>query len=163
MPFLLSLSKSMSPPYPFFYPPTTSVRPRATRSPSPVHPVPSLIRLPPPWAASLPPRVLPQAHKYDLNYIGLSGNIGCMVNGAGLAMSTMDIIKLKGGDPANFLDVGGGATEEQVHKAFEILNADPKVGPFGGGSGDLSGLLAPRVSCVWKHVRLTLYNPHCGR
>ncbi|EWM24301.1 succinate- ligase [Nannochloropsis gaditana] len=68
-----------------------------------------------------------EAHKYDLNYIGLSGNIGCMVNGAGLAMSTMDIIKLKGGDPANFLDVGGGATEEQVHKAFEILNADPKV------------------------------------
>lgn len=78
-------------------------------------------------------------------------------------MSTMDIIKLKGGDPANFLDVGGGATEEQVHKAFEILNADPKVGPFGGGSGDLSGLLAPRVSCVWKDVRLTLSNPHCGR
>lgn len=49
------------------------------------------------------------------------------VNGAGLAMSTMDIIKLKGGDPANFLDVGGGATEEQVQKAFELLNADPKV------------------------------------
>jgi succinyl-CoA synthetase beta subunit len=70
----------------------------------------------------------PQAHKYDLNYIGLSGNIGCMVNGAGLAMATMDIIKLKGGDPANFLDVGGGASEAQVHKAFEILNADPKVG-----------------------------------
>ncbi len=68
-----------------------------------------------------------EAHKYDLNYIGLSGNIGCMVNGAGLAMSTMDIIKLKGGDPANFLDVGGGASEQQVHKAFEILNADPKV------------------------------------
>ncbi|KAM3568956.1 hypothetical protein VYU27_008930, partial [Nannochloropsis oceanica] len=67
------------------------------------------------------------AHKYDLNYIGLSGNIGCMVNGAGLAMATMDIIKLKGGDPANFLDVGGGASEDQVHKAFEILNADPKV------------------------------------
>ncbi|CAN0275787.1 unnamed protein product, partial [Hapterophycus canaliculatus] len=68
-----------------------------------------------------------EAAKYDLNYIGLSGNIGCMVNGAGLAMSTMDIIKLKGGDPANFLDVGGGATEEQVQKAFELLNADPKV------------------------------------
>jgi hypothetical protein len=87
-----------------------------------------------------------------------------MVNGAGLAMSTMDIIKLKGGDPANFLDVGGGATEEQVHKAFEILNADPKVGPLGGGeSGDLSGLLAPRVTCVWKDVRLTLFIPRCGR
>jgi len=67
------------------------------------------------------------ASKYDLNYIGLDGNIGCMVNGAGLAMSTMDIIQLKGGSPANFLDVGGGATEEQVEKAFEILNADPKV------------------------------------
>lgn len=68
-----------------------------------------------------------EAAKYDLNYIGLTGNIGCMVNGAGLAMATMDIIKLKGGDPANFLDVGGGATEEQVQKAFELLNADPNV------------------------------------
>jgi len=68
-----------------------------------------------------------EASKYDLNYIGLDGNIGCMVNGAGLAMSTMDIITLKGGSPANFLDVGGGATEEQVGKAFEILNADPNV------------------------------------
>jgi len=68
-----------------------------------------------------------EASKYDLNYIGLTGNIGCMVNGAGLAMSTMDIIELKGGSPANFLDVGGGATETQVEKAFEILNADPHV------------------------------------
>lgn len=68
-----------------------------------------------------------EASKYDLNYIGLDGNIGCMVNGAGLAMSTMDIISIKGGSPANFLDVGGGATEEQVTKAFEILNADAKV------------------------------------
>lgn len=68
-----------------------------------------------------------EASKYDLNYIGLDGNIGCMVNGAGLAMSTMDIIQLKGGSPANFLDVGGGANENQVQKAFEILNADPKV------------------------------------
>lgn len=68
-----------------------------------------------------------EASKYELNYIGLNGNIGCMVNGAGLAMSTMDIIQLKGGSPANFLDVGGGATESQVQKAFEILNADPKV------------------------------------
>ena len=67
------------------------------------------------------------ASQYDLNYIGLDGNIGCMVNGAGLAMSTMDIIQLMGGSPANFLDVGGGANEEQVQKAFEILNADPKV------------------------------------
>ncbi|CAM9531926.1 unnamed protein product, partial [Chrysoparadoxa australica] len=68
-----------------------------------------------------------EAAKHDLNYIGLSGNIGCMVNGAGLAMSTMDIIKLKGGDPANFLDVGGGATEDQVQKAFELLDADDNV------------------------------------
>jgi succinyl-CoA synthetase beta subunit len=67
------------------------------------------------------------ASQYHLNYIGLEGNIGCMVNGAGLAMSTMDIIQLKGGSPANFLDVGGGATESQVQKAFEILNADEKV------------------------------------
>jgi len=67
------------------------------------------------------------ASQYDLNYIGLDGNIGCMVNGAGLAMSTMDIIQLKGGSPANFLDVGGGATEEQVTKAFEILNSDKNV------------------------------------
>lgn len=68
-----------------------------------------------------------EAAKYDLNYIGLSGNIGCMVNGAGLAMATMDIIKLKGGDPANFLDVGGGANETQVQKAFELLDSDPNV------------------------------------
>jgi succinyl-CoA synthetase beta subunit len=68
-----------------------------------------------------------EASKYDLNYIGLDGSIGCMVNGAGLAMSTMDIIQLKGGSPANFLDVGGGASETQVQKAFEILNSDPQV------------------------------------
>lgn len=68
-----------------------------------------------------------EASEYDLNYIGLDGNIGCLVNGAGLAMATMDIIKLFGGEPANFLDVGGGATEAQVKKAFEILNADSQV------------------------------------
>ena len=68
-----------------------------------------------------------QASKWDLNYIGLDGNIGCMVNGAGLAMATMDIIKLHGGNPANFLDVGGGASAEQVTHAFEILNNDTKV------------------------------------
>lgn len=62
-----------------------------------------------------------------LNYIGLDGNIACMVNGAGLAMATMDIIKLHGGEPANFLDVGGGATEEQVTAAFRILNEDAAV------------------------------------
>lgn len=67
------------------------------------------------------------AAEYDLNYIGLEGNIGCMVNGAGLAMSTMDIIQLKGGSPANFLDVGGGATADQVKMAFNILNDDHHV------------------------------------
>uniref|UniRef100_F0WJ84 Succinate--CoA ligase [ADP-forming] subunit beta, mitochondrial n=1 Tax=Albugo laibachii Nc14 TaxID=890382 RepID=F0WJ84_9STRA len=68
-----------------------------------------------------------EASAFDLNYIGLDGNIGCLVNGAGLAMATMDIISLFGGSPANFLDVGGGATEAQVKKAFEILNADDQV------------------------------------
>eukprot|EP00877_Chromochloris_zofingiensis_P014137 jgi/Chrzof1/8978/Cz03g31200.t1_SCL2[v5.2] len=67
------------------------------------------------------------AQKYDLNYIPLDGNIGCMVNGAGLAMATMDIIKLNGGSPANFLDVGGNASERQVIEAFKILTSDPQV------------------------------------
>ena len=68
-----------------------------------------------------------EASKYDLNYITLDGTIGCMVNGAGLAMATMDIIKLYGESPANFLDVGGGATKEKVTSAFKIITADPKV------------------------------------
>ncbi|MEW5806609.1 MAG: ADP-forming succinate--CoA ligase subunit beta [Acidobacteriota bacterium] len=68
-----------------------------------------------------------EASKYNLNYIKLSGNVGCMVNGAGLAMATMDIIKLAGGEPANFLDVGGGATKEQVANAFKILISDKNV------------------------------------
>lgn len=68
-----------------------------------------------------------KAEKIGINYVGLSGNIGCMVNGAGLAMSTMDIIKLKGGEPANFLDVGGGANAQQVKSAFEILTSHPQV------------------------------------
>ena len=68
-----------------------------------------------------------EASKHELNYIGLDGNIACLVNGAGLAMATMDIIKFYGGEPANFLDVGGGATEEQVTEAFKILIADKKV------------------------------------
>ncbi|KAF9341653.1 Succinate--CoA ligase [ADP-forming] subunit beta, mitochondrial [Linnemannia elongata] len=67
------------------------------------------------------------AAKYNLNYIGLDGSIGCLVNGAGLAMSTMDIIKLHGGEPANFLDVGGGATADQVTEAFKIISSDPRV------------------------------------
>ena len=68
-----------------------------------------------------------EASKYDLNYIALDGTIGCMVNGAGLAMATMDIIKLYGESPANFLDVGGGASKEKVTAAFKIITADPKV------------------------------------
>ncbi|MBS1167015.1 MAG: sucC 1 [Proteobacteria bacterium] len=68
-----------------------------------------------------------EAHKHDLAYVALSGNIGCMVNGAGLAMATMDIIKLYGAEPANFLDVGGGASREKVTAAFKIITADPAV------------------------------------
>src|SRR5439155_26773979 len=68
-----------------------------------------------------------EASKHGLNYIKLNGNVGCMVNGAGLAMATMDIIKLAGGEPANFLDVGGGASTEAVAAAFKILLSDPHV------------------------------------
>jgi succinyl-CoA synthetase beta subunit len=68
-----------------------------------------------------------EASKHDLSYVALDGTIGCMVNGAGLAMATMDIIKLYGEEPANFLDVGGGATKEKVAAAFKIITADPKV------------------------------------
>jgi succinyl-CoA synthetase beta subunit len=68
-----------------------------------------------------------EASKYGLNYIKLDGNVGCMVNGAGLAMATMDIIKVAGGEPANFLDVGGGASPEQIENAFRILSSDPSV------------------------------------
>jgi succinyl-CoA synthetase beta subunit len=68
-----------------------------------------------------------EAGKYDLNYVKLDGEIGCMVNGAGLAMATMDIIKLFGSEPANFLDVGGGATKEKVTAAFKIIVSDPNV------------------------------------
>ncbi len=68
-----------------------------------------------------------EASKFGLNYIKLDGNIACMVNGAGLAMATMDIIKYAGGSPANFLDVGGGANADQVKNAFRILLSDPHV------------------------------------
>ena len=68
-----------------------------------------------------------RAAEWDLNYVALEGNIGCMVNGAGLAMGTMDLVKLKGGAPANFLDVGGGATKERVTEAFKIILGDPNV------------------------------------
>ena len=68
-----------------------------------------------------------KADESNLNYIGLDGEIGCLVNGAGLAMATMDIIKFHGGSPANFLDVGGGASAAQVKNAFELITADPRV------------------------------------
>ena len=68
-----------------------------------------------------------EAAKHDLSYVALDGEIGCMVNGAGLAMATMDIIKLYGAEPANFLDVGGGASREKVTAAFKIITADPNV------------------------------------
>jgi succinyl-CoA synthetase beta subunit len=68
-----------------------------------------------------------EASKYNLNYIKLDGNVGCMVNGAGLAMATMDIIKLAGGEPANFLDVGGGANKTTVANGFKIILSDPNV------------------------------------
>jgi succinyl-CoA synthetase beta subunit len=68
-----------------------------------------------------------EASKFNLNYIKLDGNVGCMVNGAGLAMGTMDIIKLAGGEPANFLDVGGGANKETVANGFKIILSDPNV------------------------------------
>lgn len=77
------------------------------------------------WSQEDPKEV--EAAKFDLNYIALDGNIGCMVNGAGLAMATMDIIKLHGGEPANFLDVGGGATASAVKEAFKIITSDPRV------------------------------------
>ena len=68
-----------------------------------------------------------EASKFNLNYIKLDGNVGCMVNGAGLAMGTMDIIKLAGGEPANFLDVGGGANKETVANGFKVILSDPNV------------------------------------
>merc|ERR1712079_362657 len=77
------------------------------------------------WTQEDPSEV--EAANYNLNYIALDGDIGCMVNGAGLAMATMDIIKLHGGSPANFLDVGGGATANQVKEAFKIITGDQKV------------------------------------
>ncbi len=80
------------------------------------------------------------AAQWELNYVALDGNIGCMVNGAGLAMGTMDIVKLHGGEPANFLDVGGGATKERVTEAFKIILSDDKVKAV--------LLISSAVSCV---------------
>ena len=79
-----------------------------------------------------------EASKYDLSYVALDGTIGCMVNGAGLAMATMDIIKLYGEEPANFLDVGGGATKEKVTAAFKIITADPTSKAFWSTSSAVS-------------------------
>jgi succinyl-CoA synthetase beta subunit len=100
-----------------------------------------------------------EAHKYDLSYVALDGNIGCMVNGAGLAMSTMDIIKLYGGEPANFLDVGGGANEEKVTAAFKIILSDPNVqgvlvNIFGGIMK--CDIIAQGVVAAAKEVRLSV-------
>ena len=82
-----------------------------------------------------------RAHDWELNYVALDGNIGCMVNGAGLAMATMDLVKFHGGEPANFLDVGGGATKERVTEAFKIILSDDKV------SGVLVNIFGGIVRC----------------
>ncbi len=98
-----------------------------------------------------------EASKYDLSYIALDGNIGCMVNGAGLAMATMDIVKFYGGDPANFLDVGGGATEEKVTEAFKIILSDEKVkGIFVNIFGGIMkcDIIANGVVAAAKQVKL---------
>ncbi|AMX84053.1 succinate--CoA ligase subunit beta [Geobacillus subterraneus] len=100
-----------------------------------------------------------EASKYDLNYIALDGNIGCMVNGAGLAMATMDIIKYYGGEPANFLDVGGGASEEKVTEAFKIILSDPNVkGIFVNIFGGIMkcDVIASGIVAATKQVGLTL-------
>ena len=115
-----------------------------------------------------------EASKHDLNYIGLDGNIACLVNGAGLAMATMDIIKFYGGNPANFLDIGGGASEEQVTEAFKILIADKNVKAilvniFGGimkcdvvGQGIINAAKAVKLS-VPLVVRLEGTNVEAGK
>ena len=100
-----------------------------------------------------------EASKHELSYVKMEGNIGCMVNGAGLAMATMDIIKLKGGEPANFLDVGGGATKERVTTAFKIILADPNVegvlvNIFGGIMR--CDIIAEGVIAAAKEVKLSV-------
>ena len=100
-----------------------------------------------------------QAREHDLSYVGLEGNIGCMVNGAGLAMATMDMIKLAGGRPANFLDVGGGADEAKVTAAFKLLLADPQVKAvlvniFGGIMK--CDIIAAGIIAAAKQVRLSV-------
>ncbi len=100
-----------------------------------------------------------EASKYDLSYIALDGNIGCMVNGAGLAMATMDIIKYYGGEPANFLDVGGGASVQKVTEAFKIILADSKVeGIFVNIFGGIMkcDVIAAGIIAATKQVGLNL-------
>src|SRR5690625_2399591 len=100
-----------------------------------------------------------EASKHDLSYISLDGDIGCMVNGAGLAMATMDIIKHVGGDPANFLDVGGGATAEKVTEAFKIILPDPNVkGIFVNIFGGIMqcDVIAERVAEATRQVGLEI-------
>lgn len=104
------------------------------------------------------------AAKFDLNYIGLDGEIGCMVNGAGLAMATMDIIKLHGGTPANFLDVGGNASEEQVRPGQNICVARPACQRAAGALGScVRGTGIDGVGCVmrrlWRPSRFSRLTP----
>jgi succinyl-CoA synthetase beta subunit len=93
------------------------------------------------------------ASKFDLNYIALDGEIGCMVNGAGLAMATMDIIKLYGAEPANFLDVGGGATKEKVTEAFKIITSDPQVRASSSTSSAASCAATSSPRALWRRSR----------
>ncbi|WP_240428335.1 hypothetical protein [Pectobacterium parmentieri] len=111
------------------------------------------------------------AAQWELNYVALDGNIGCMVNGAGLAMGTMDIVKLHGGSPANFLDVGGGATKERVTEAFKIILSDDKVKAvfvniFGGivrcdliADGIIGAVAEVALACrLWYVLKETMRN-----
>ena len=103
-----------------------------------------------------------EASKYELAYIALDGNIGCLVNGAGLAMATLDIIKLAGGTPANFLDVGGGASKEKVTQAFKIILKDPKVRAilvniFGGIMK--CDVIATGIVNAAKKIKLQVFSP----
>ncbi len=91
------------------------------------------------------------ASEWDLNYVALDGSIGCMVNGAGLAMGTMDIVKLHGGAPANFLDVGGGATKERVTEAFKIILSDENVKAVLSGFYGLTGYIPLRAGAGLWH------------
>src|SRR3546814_6770909 len=109
------------------------------------------------WSSDVCSSDLLEASKYDLAYIKLDGNIGCMVNGAGLAMATMDIIKLNGEFPANFLDVGGGANKEKVTAAFKIILSDPAVKRSEEHTSELQSLMriSYAVFCLKKKKNKT--------